>query len=79
MSALSVRAIVAMHVSRQPVQRCERWSDGCGWDGQEGDKFSLALAKTVNLDNTPTDGTYNAVSLWLVSFSEICTASRMAG
>ncbi|CAL5221859.1 g4120 [Coccomyxa viridis] len=26
----------------------------------EGDKFSLALAKTVNLDNTPTDGTFNA-------------------
>ena len=30
---------------------------------QEGDKFSLALAKTINMDNTPTDGTFSAVSL----------------
>jgi hypothetical protein len=28
---------------------------------QVGEKFSLALAPTINLDNTPTDGTYNAV------------------
>ncbi len=39
---------------------------------QEGDKFSLALAKTVNLDNTPTDGTFNAVSSWLVSVKKRC-------
>ena len=39
---------------------------------QEGDKFSLALAKTVNLDNTPTDGTFNAVSFWLVSIRGRC-------
>ena len=28
---------------------------------QVGEKISLALAPTINLDNTPTDGTYNAV------------------
>ncbi|CAK0779870.1 hypothetical protein CVIRNUC_004876 [Coccomyxa viridis] len=27
---------------------------------QDGDKFSLALAKTINVDGTPTDGTFNA-------------------
>lgn len=26
-----------------------------------GDKFSLALAKTLNLDGTPDDGVYNQV------------------
>ena len=30
---------------------------------QVGEKISLALAPTINLDNTPTDGTYNAVRL----------------
>lgn len=29
---------------------------------QIGEKFALALAPTINLDSTPTDGTYNAVS-----------------
>jgi len=45
---------------------------------QEGDKFSLALAKTVNLDNTPTDGTFNAVSVQPAA-SHAWTLSQIMG
>ena len=37
---------------------------------QEGDKFLLALAKTVT--DTPTDGTYNAVSPVCCPMPKLC-------
>lgn len=37
---------------------------------QVGEKFSLALAPTINLDNTPTDGTYNAVRFSALYFAQ---------